>query len=65
MLNETANLMSEHILKGREAEYVIDDLEVLFKVRYDDFCLQREPDDSDSQKGFENGSRYDSENETK
>ena len=47
MLNETAVLMSEHILKGRAAAEVIDELEVLFKVRYDEFCAQREPDDSE------------------
>ncbi len=47
MLNETAALMSEHILKGRAAVEVIDELEVLFKVRYDAFCAQREPDDSE------------------
>lgn len=44
MLNETAALMSEHILKGRQAEDVIDELEVLFNVRYVDFCQQCEPD---------------------
>jgi hypothetical protein len=40
MLDETASLMSEHILKGRSAESVIDELERLFKQRYDDFCQQ-------------------------
>jgi len=44
LLNETAALMSEHILKGRAAKDVIDELEVTFKARYDDFCQQREPD---------------------
>ncbi|WP_198266243.1 Crp/Fnr family transcriptional regulator [sulfur-oxidizing endosymbiont of Gigantopelta aegis] len=38
MLDETASLMSEHILKGRSAESVIDELESLFKKRYDAFC---------------------------
>ncbi len=45
LLNETAALMSEHILKGRAAKDVIDELETTFKTRYDDFCQQREPDD--------------------
>ncbi|MCW8931730.1 MAG: Crp/Fnr family transcriptional regulator [Gammaproteobacteria bacterium] len=56
MLNETASLMSEHILKGREAKDVIDELEILFKVRYDEFCQQREPDidlENDSENGIE------------
>ena len=44
MLNETAALMSEHILKGRAAKDVIDELETLFKVRYEEFCQQRKPD---------------------
>ncbi len=44
MLNETAALMSEHILKGRSAKDVIDELEALFKVRYEEFCRHREPD---------------------
>ncbi len=44
MLNETAELMSQHILKGRAAKDVIDELEALFKVRYEDFCRLREPD---------------------
>lgn len=35
MLDETASLMSAHILKGRVAVEVIDDLEVLFKKHYD------------------------------
>ncbi|MCP3849929.1 MAG: Crp/Fnr family transcriptional regulator [Gammaproteobacteria bacterium] len=45
LLNETAALMSEHILKGRAAKDVIDELEATFKIRYEDFCQQREPDD--------------------
>jgi len=49
MLNETAALMSEHILKGRKAEDVIDELETLFNVRYDAFCREREPDRENKQ----------------
>lgn len=40
MLDETAALMSAHILQGREAVSVIDELEVLFKKHYDKFCQQ-------------------------
>ena len=49
MLNETAALMSEHILKGRKAEDVIDELETLFNVRYDAFFREREPDRANKQ----------------
>jgi hypothetical protein len=43
MLNETAALMSEHILKGRAATDIIDELQILFKTRYEQYCFQREP----------------------
>jgi len=48
LLNETAALMAEHILKGRAAKDVIDELETTFKTRYDEFCQQREPDELSS-----------------
>ena len=48
MLNETAALMSEHILKGRAAVDVINELEIQFQVRYQEFCLEREPDSSET-----------------
>ncbi len=48
MLNETAALMSEHILKGRAAVDVINELEIQFQVRYEEFCLEREPDSSET-----------------
>ena len=44
MLNETAALMSEHIVQGRAAEEVIDELEVIFQARYEEFCSQRSPE---------------------
>jgi len=34
MLDDTASLMSAHILQGRRAEQVIDDLEDLFQEHY-------------------------------
>ena len=37
MLHETAALMSAHVLHGRTAAAVIDDLEVLFRRRYQDY----------------------------
>ena len=35
MMNQTAALMSEHILQGRVAHEVIDELEQLFRERYE------------------------------
>jgi len=34
LLTETSSLMSAHIMKGREASAVIDDLEALFAANY-------------------------------
>lgn len=34
MLQETSSLMASHVLQGREAEAVIDELEGLFAARY-------------------------------
>lgn len=36
LMNHTASLMSEHILKGRAAVEIIDELEILFKSRFDE-----------------------------
>ena len=35
MLNETSMLMSQHVMQGREAAAVIDDLEALFARHYE------------------------------
>ena len=35
MLHETSGLMGEHLMQGREASEVIDDLEVLFQKYYE------------------------------
>lgn len=37
MLNETSALMSAHVLQGRSANEVIDDLEALFARHYHDY----------------------------
>ena len=37
MLNETSTLMSSHVLQGRPAAEVIDDLEVMFQRSYDHY----------------------------
>ncbi len=42
LFNKTAALMSEHIMQGREAIEVIDELEVLFQEHYAAFCSVRE-----------------------
>ena len=44
LLHETSDLMSSHILKGRAATEVIDDLEELFSTRYDAYRKQLEQD---------------------
>lgn len=38
VLHETAALMSAHVLHGRPAAQVIDELEALFLRRYQDYC---------------------------
>ena len=41
MLNEASNLMAQHIMQGRPASDVIDDLEALFLEQY---CKLRDED---------------------
>lgn len=38
LLNETSMLMSQHMLQGREAREVIDDLEAVFARHYRELC---------------------------
>jgi len=35
MLNETSALMTEHVMQGRDATEVIDDLETVFRTQYE------------------------------
>jgi len=42
MLNETSSLMSAHVLGGRPANEVIDELESLFQRHYVQYCEERE-----------------------
>ena len=37
MLDETSSLMGQHILKGREAAEVIDELQSIFETRYEQY----------------------------
>lgn len=36
LLHETSELMTAHVLQGRDAEVVIDELELVFRRRYED-----------------------------
>jgi len=37
MLNETSVLMTQHVMQGRDAVEVIDELEILFRQHYEKF----------------------------
>ena len=41
LLNETSALMSQHVMQGRAAADVIDELEVLFRKAYENLLAQR------------------------
>jgi hypothetical protein len=47
LLHETSTFMMQHIMQGRDAVEVIDDLEIYFKQQYEQFNL-RQQSDSDS-----------------
>jgi hypothetical protein len=38
LLNDTSSLMSAHVIQGRSAESVIDELETLFAQHYQTYC---------------------------
>ena len=42
MLTETSSLMTQHVIQGRAAQEVIDELEVLFERHYDAFKEETE-----------------------
>lgn len=42
IFNDTSSLMSQHIIQGREAMEVIDELEALFQQEYNDFIDDRD-----------------------
>ena len=42
IFNDTSSLMSQHILQGREAMDVIDELEALFREEYNDVIKDRD-----------------------
>lgn len=45
LLHETSDLMQSHMIKGRTAFEVIDDLETLFAAKYDDYLKSFNGDD--------------------
>lgn len=42
VLHETSNFMMQHIMSGRSAEDVIDDLEILFEQRFRAFAEDKQ-----------------------
>jgi hypothetical protein len=40
MLSQTSALMGQHILKGREASDVIDELQSIFQTQYEQYLIQ-------------------------
>jgi hypothetical protein len=42
LLNETSILMTEHVIRGRDAVEVIDELEVLFRTHYEKITRDRD-----------------------
>ena len=44
LLDQTSSLMMSHVLQGRDAVTVIDELEVVFSEHYDRYRQQREED---------------------
>ncbi len=42
LLTETSELMNQHLMQGKEADKVIDDLEELFQSHYKTFMNQQE-----------------------
>jgi len=37
LLNQTSDLMTEHVVKGRDKVEVIEELEILFRTHYEEF----------------------------
>lgn len=40
LLHEAAGLMSEHVMQGRDANVVIDELQILFHRHYETLCKE-------------------------
>jgi len=44
LLHETSTFMMQHMMQGRDAVEVIDDMEIYFKQQYEQFCLRQKSD---------------------
>lgn len=44
LLHETSTFMMQHVMQGRDAVEVIDDMEVYFKQQYEQFYLRQDSD---------------------
>jgi hypothetical protein len=42
LLDQTSSLMMSHVIQGRDAVSVIDELEIVFQEHYQRYCRQRE-----------------------
>ena len=41
LLNDTSNLVTQHVVQGKSATEVIDELEVVFRRHYEDYATQQ------------------------
>lgn len=49
LLNQASILMSQHVMQGRQAEHVIDELQTLFEDFYQDLFSERSDNDKDKE----------------
>ena len=49
MLNQTSSLVAQHVMQGREAKAVIDELEVVFEAHYRKFAVEYEESGQESE----------------
>ena len=48
LLHETVSFMMQHMIHGRPARDIIDDIEVYFKTEYEAFIKNNHPNDSNT-----------------
>jgi hypothetical protein len=48
MLNQTSSLVAQHVMQGREAREVIDELEVVFEAHYRKLVVEFEEGESEA-----------------
>lgn len=44
LLHETSSFMTLHVMQGRKATEIIDEMEVYFRQQYEQFCLRKQND---------------------